>query len=69
MWYDFLCSERKPLSDALAMKTPLLTVLFALCALALPSAVFGETVTAEPDALLEYVYSDGNQYEIGRAHV
>ena len=44
------------------MKTPLLTVSLALCALALPSALFGETVTAEPDAFLEYVYSDGNQY-------
>ena len=58
MWYDFLCSERKPLSDALAMKTPLLTVPFALCALALPSALFGETVVAEPDAFLEYVETD-----------
>ena len=44
------------------MKTPLLTVSLALCALALPSAVFAETVTAEPDAFLEYVYSDGSQY-------
>ena len=44
------------------MKTPLLTVSLALCALALPSAVFGETVTAEPDAFLEYVEADGNQY-------
>ena len=37
------------------MKTPLLTVSLALCALALPSALFGETVVAEPDAFLEYV--------------
>ncbi len=44
------------------MKTPLLTVSLALCALALPSALFGVTVTAEPDAFLEYVYSDGSQY-------
>jgi len=44
------------------MKTPLLTVSLALCALALPSALFGETVVAEPDAFLEYVYSDGSQY-------
>ena len=44
------------------MKTPLLTISLALCALALPSAVFAETVTAEPDAFLEYVEADGNQY-------
>ncbi len=44
------------------MKTPLLTISLALCALALPSALFAETVTAEPDAFLEYVEADGNQY-------
>ena len=33
-----------------------------IAALAVPTAVFAETVTAEPDALLEYVYSDGSQY-------
>ena len=40
------------------MKTPLLTISLALCALALPSALFGATVTAEPDAFLEYVETD-----------
>ena len=44
------------------MKTPLLTVSLALCALALPSAVFAETVTAEPDAFLEYIEATGTQY-------
>ena len=44
------------------MKTSLLPISLALCALALPTASLATTETGEPDAYLEYIEATGTQY-------